>query len=758
MLVQPFRLLPLVVFLASQAFVAAQDELIPFGSAFAPTFTFTETYRESVQFSTALNDFVDQTSATLTCRARASMQGLDPGALTNEETLSVSIGNLELELTLGEGTRSFVDGKNVVRWRLDGIDPDTGDVVPNACTVTLRYDATELIVQLTSTNVPDDFSIIAPDEAGTPEQLDKVPLTYELSVGPYGMGEQIVYVSGTSALYDTVVNGEEFTDLADVNLSGELDTVNPNVKITKPQADATVDTSTIEVSGTVTDNYFPALVEVSLNGGPFVSATLEDDGTWQLDVTPVPGTNTLIARAEDESGNADTSALRTFVYTPRSLLTVTAEGNAPGSVSGSFINRLDFRPAQPATSVQADLLIGKQFTLIATPGENALFDHWTSNAPLTPSQAASSRLDFTMTEDLTLTAHFVINPFAPVQGKYSGLLTSGDSGLTGFLIGKVAPEGAFSLKAKLGALTLPIKGRFSLDGHFTRQFVFRGVSYSINLTLNVTGIGARTITGTIVGGGTSVTLTADLSPFEKKTHPVPRELVGTFNFLLPPNPNVTDPDYPISIGFGRVTVSSNGTTKFAGKLADGTPVSGGAPLSAENRWPFFSSLYRGLAGSISGWVTFDRSQVDHDLSGTLNWKKPRNSGNAIHPEGFAGQSDLSGVRSDKFTSRLSLAGSNGSSQLILLSPDKDPFPLNISLPFNLRPGRPTTVNAPPGSPIQSITCKVQAKTGLLSGSLVERGAIRKIQGIVVGSKVNEAGGFVLRNGYSTALRITPTAD
>jgi hypothetical protein len=323
------------------------------------------------------------------------------------------------------------------------------------------------------------------------------------------------------------------------------------------------------------------------------------------------------------------------------------------------------------------------------------------------------------------------------------------------LSGKLTHQGNFSLKAKLGALMLPIKGRFSLDGHFTGNTVVHGVSYAIDLTLNVTGIGARTITGTIVSGNTSVTLTADLSPFQKKTHPVPAELVGTFNFLLPANPNVTDPNYPIGLGFGRVTTSPSGTAKFAGKLADGTPVSGGVPLASENRFPFFSSLYQG-ASSISGWVTLDPSQVDHDLSGTLDWKKPRSSGPAIQPEGFAGQSDLLGARSEKFTLRQSLARSIGQRQLTLQAPDNDPIPLNISFPVTLRPGS-TTFTPPPDSPIQSITFKVQATTGLLSGSFVERGTIRKIQGMMVGSKLNEAGGFALRNGYSTALRITPIA-
>jgi hypothetical protein len=609
------------VFLALRLLVAAQDE--PFGSGFVPTFTFTETYRESVRFSAAEDDFVDQTFATLSGKARVSMLGIDPSTITNADRLFLNVGNLDLELVLGEGTRSVADGMNVVRWRLEGTDPDTLDPVPNGCTVTLRYNATELSVQFTSSNVPDDFNIIAPDEAGTPEQLKGETLTYNFSIGPYGMGEQICYVSGTSALYDIVVNGEEFTDLPNVNLSGELDVEKPVVKITQPSVDAVVETGTINVSGTATDNYAVVSVEISLNGNAFVPATtLDDNGNWLLTgVIPSPGNNSLLARAEDESGNVDVSAIRTFEFTPRSTLTVTAEGNAPGSVSGSFITTLDYRPAQPPTAVQADLLIGKQFTLIAAPGADALFDHWTSNAPLAPTQIAAPRLDFTMTEDLTLTAHFAINPFLLVEGKYIGLLTSTDSGSAGFLSGKVNPQGTFSLKAKIGLLTLPLKGRFSLDGHFSGGTVVDGVFYAIELTLNVTGVGTRTITGMIIGGNTSAAITADFSPFQKRTRPTPTELVGSFNYLLPASPSVTDVNYPIGLGFGRVTVSSSGTTKFAGMLADGTRVSGGALLTGENRWPFFSGLYQG-GGSISGWITLDRSQLNHDLSGTVDWKKP----------------------------------------------------------------------------------------------------------------------------------------
>jgi hypothetical protein len=755
--VKPFRLVTLLAFFASRIF--AQDDPIPFGTAFAPTFTFTETYREEVIFSAQEDDFLDQTATTLSARARVSMDGLNPAAITNQSSFFFEVGNLLFDLTIGDGNRSVVDGMNVVRWRLEGTDPDTGDPITNACTVTLRYDATELIVQVTSANAPDDFNITAPDQAGSEGPLAGEAFSFDLSVGPYALDQQICYVSGTSGFYNTTVNGELFEDLATVNLTGEFDSEKPVVKITSPEADSSVETGTVAVSGTVTDNYDALTVEVSLNSGPYTEAALRTDGTWQLEsVGPLlAGLNSLTARAEDASGNVDISGVRHFNYVPHSQLTVAAEGNAAGSVAGNFITTLNHHPTLPATAVQANLAIGNQYTLVATPGPDGLFDHWSSNAPLTPTQTASPRLEFTMTENLSLTAHFVINQFTSVQGRYIGLLRSTDSGTGGFLSGKVTPQGGFSFKAKLGALTFPIKGRFSTDGHFLRQILVDGIVYTVDLTLNFTDTGARTITGTINGGSTSVTVTADLSPFNKVTHPVPSELIGTFNFLLPAKADVADVNYPAGIGFGRLTISPAGAAKFSGKLADGTPVSSGTSLSGERRLPFFYSLYEGN-GAISGWANLDPSQIDHDLSGTVDWTKPSTTIKAVPSEGFAGQSDLIGARSDESALRRTLSGASSPNQLTLRASKSDPFPLNLTVRFPLRPTGRTTVTVPPGSSVRSITCKVRPKTGLLSGKLDERGTAWKFQGILVGSKVNQAGGYLLRNGYSTALNIVPAAE
>src|SRR5215217_5713451 len=96
--VNPFRLLASSLLLAFSALVQAQDEPSPFGNAFAPTFTFSETYRQGIKYSAAEEDFLDQTTTSLTCKARVSMQKLDPGAITDSDSLLMVAGNLSLDL------------------------------------------------------------------------------------------------------------------------------------------------------------------------------------------------------------------------------------------------------------------------------------------------------------------------------------------------------------------------------------------------------------------------------------------------------------------------------------------------------------------------------------------------------------------------------------------------------------------------------------------------------------------------------------
>jgi len=439
-----------VLFLSTLSSWAQQP--LPFGSGFAPTFSFTEYYMESAEYSDDEADFVDTTSYSLTFNAKASMNGINSATFQNDSlVLTVVIGNLDLSLPFSEGTRSIVAGQRSIKWTLEGFDPNTYDDLPHAGTVELRYDDEKLTVSFSLTDAWDDYSITAPDQAGFKETLS-FPLQLDFTVGPYGFSGRVVYVNGTADLYDLqVTHGNQamtFTDLAKVSLTGAIDSTKPSVLITTPIEGQTVSEPTLTVSGLAADDHTIQSVSVRVNTGDFVPAILSPGSTWSLaDVALRPGDNFLVARAVDADGNTSDSGIRTVRYLVISPLTVNAAGDGSGRILSGFFEPIQYVPGQPSPSRTSQHAAGEQLVIVATAGPDAVFDGWTSNYPLLPNQAASPTLSFEMQPDMTLTAHFLRNPFVPVTGRYSGLIQSVDPSDRGVVSGTLTAEGGFSLVA-----------------------------------------------------------------------------------------------------------------------------------------------------------------------------------------------------------------------------------------------------------------------------------------------------------------------
>jgi hypothetical protein len=735
--------------------------LLPFGDGFKPSFTFSERYTEDVRYSAEEKDYVDQIISYLAFSAEVSMQGINPRTFDEDTTFSIDIGNLSLELDLDEGVRTVTGTTTKIVWSLEGFDPITYEIIENAGTVTLTYNATKLTVDAVIRNVPDDYNIIAPDEAGSETEYDDFPLILDFIVGEYGFSGRTCYVDGRAELYDKTVgtgdNKQDFIGLAKVILSGEIDVRRPVVAITYPPSRQTVNDRPITVRGTATDDHSVPAVQVQVNTGSLVPANMIGDGQWALPgVVLQPGQNSILVRVTDPDGNMDETT-RTVRYSPVSDLTVTAAGDASGKVTSAFFEPLKYQPGQPAAVRIAEREDGTPLKLNAIPGADAVFDGWTSNRTLTPKQAASPKLSILMQPNMTLTAHFMKNPFLPVQGKYTGLLGSADPADRGYLSGKLSPLGAFSLKAKIGKLTLKLKGAFSNAGQYSGTVVKNGVTYQVTLTLNISATGEREITGTIVGGEVNATVDANLSGFSKK-NPAPAELVGTYNVLLPAAAGNGDANYPAGIGFGRVTVKATGSVKFIGTLGDLTPLTVGGALSAEKIWPFFGALY-GKKGSIGGPVNFDPAAPAHDLSGSLDWFKPSGAKPAtVHPEGFAGKSTLAGAKFTKAAAGqlLFLQGSNGAGQLLLNAPANGAdAALAGIIPGTLGADGKITFGPPTSGTATNPKFILNLKTGLFTGSFDENGVRRAMAGAVVGPKLNRAGGVFVRGTRAGAAEVTP---
>lgn len=125
-------------------------------------------------------------------------------------------------------------------------------------------------------------------------------LRYGFSLAP-GASRTItqVYAMG-GTLEDTKALGAEEEDAV----------VGPSVAIASPADGSTVDTSSVAVTGTASDN--AGVSSVTVNG---VAAALKD-GAWSATVPLTQGDNTIKAVATDAAGNTATAA-RKVVFTPK---------------------------------------------------------------------------------------------------------------------------------------------------------------------------------------------------------------------------------------------------------------------------------------------------------------------------------------------------------------------------------------------------------------------------------------------------------
>jgi hypothetical protein len=436
-----------------------------------------------------------------------------------------------------------------------------------------------------------------------------------------------------------------------------LDTIKPTLITTTPRAASTSipgsPGGTYQVTGTARDNIGVARVEVSLNGGAPVSASLTTPGaqttTFDFTLHPPGGSNTLRIQSFDAAGNASAIMTRKFTYVVKVALTVNTFG--PGTVTGKRTG--------------AAYQVGKRYVLTAVPsgpGATHIFNGWMGTG-LTAPATALPRLAFLFTDVMALNpvfnASFMVNPFTPeVVGNFNGLIKASaqtasneNTGLISLLVGTT---GSFSGTLKIDGLILRLAGRFDNSGHavFTPTLastitVARPGKPSLILsavTLDLAANGSHQIVGSVGAQERDAvlpwsTFVADRAAFSNR-NPVPTSYTankGYCTVVIPAkaqNNGLTAADYPHGDGIGSITVTPAGRMTFAGKLADNTAVTSSAPLSAALTSPLFAQLYRSKAGSFGGLIALDDTQPDHDLFGTdFLWFKPY-TGEQSYPYGW----------------------------------------------------------------------------------------------------------------------------
>ncbi|MCB1210584.1 MAG: immunoglobulin domain-containing protein, partial [Verrucomicrobiales bacterium] len=208
------------------------------------------------------------------------------------------------------------------------------------------------------------------------------------------------------------------------------------------------------------------------------------------------------------------------------------------------------------------------------------------------------------------------------------------------------PTGAISGTVTFGARTWRFRGRLdAVEGADPTAVIAisRGRAYSalaMAITINRT---SGVVNGTLSDGKNSTGVNGIRNHWNSRSQPA-TNFAGRYTALLtPPGALDTDPSYPKGHGYGTTTVSTSGTVRWVGRMADGSSVVHSTIMDSAGKFPLHRLLNRSL-GSAQGWITIavDSGSLfaDNSVIGDVSWfKKPETSTRARnYREGFADHS------------------------------------------------------------------------------------------------------------------------
>ena len=267
------------------------------------------------------------------------------------------------------------------------------------------------------------------------------------------------------------------------------------------------------------------------------------------------------------------------------------------------------------------LLVGQRYQLTAHPADGFKFAGWSGSTNTT-----SPQIEFVMTNGLSFTAQF---SFQLAPGSYSGLFYE-DPPKPVALLRSGAITVTTTAKGKCSGTVSTAAANYKFSGTLTTNGTLSLTIPKTTLQLNLL-VGSNSVTGTISNGTNwTASVLADRSVFNAKTAKSP--FAGKYTLVLPGSGDPNNSQVPFGDSYATVTVDTSGRVKLSGSLADGTPVSQSAVVSADGFWPLFIPLYRG-AGQIIGWLNFEDTG-SQDIGGLLDWIKNANVKSIFYPGGF----------------------------------------------------------------------------------------------------------------------------
>jgi uncharacterized repeat protein (TIGR03803 family) len=315
-----------------------------------------------------------------------------------------------------------------------------------------------------------------------------------------------------------------------------------------------------------------------------------------------------------------------------------------------------------------------------------------------------------------------------VVGKYSGLVGLHDNAaselLGGLLDLNVASTGAISGSAELRGKKWPFTGVLETGGGYWVNLLVKTGTGNLPLSLNFQDTSSNaSFSGNLGSDSLYHSVNGYRTPWVSGN--TAAGFAGAYHIGLRPYQVTAQPvsAIPHGDGFLTVQISTSGSARWAGRLADNTPVSGSSVMATQNRMRVRQLLYAGT-GCVQGFVSIE--PVTGQVGRSLDWVKKR-------------QADASTTRSYK--SGFDLRGQQGlgcwggryvkpptAAQPMLLpnmvdGPDNARIELSdggltttMTRLFRVLPS--LKVEMPAQSANDLITFKVDAATGLFSGKMV----------------------------------------
>ncbi len=500
--------------------------------------------------------------------------------------------------------------------------------------------------------------------------------------------------------------------------------------IATPTAGARVTGQSVAVSGNVSgDAVFsslqyrlepPAATPGAWTELPLPSGT--EVGKFTANVAGLkPGVNTVRVRTMSAGvvARETTRSVKLVILKP---LNVAVDGD--GSVTAGF-----------AGTTQREL--GAPFTIVAVPKPGSIFSEWTGLPAGTDTFRAAQTV--TMTEGLSLTAHFVPDPYPALAAGYGGVFTdtSPAHATTGALFAKITSGGAFTGALFFSGQRLVLKGRFNSQGDAVLVLPRAGNNpLTVALHIDTTGVDQQ-ITGSLTDGTVSLSLAAARGP--ATTTP------AQYNVRLAPAADTATPGAdaatPRGYGYAMVIVSANGMARISGMLADGTPIAAASFLT-NNAVPLYVPLVGGT-GSLAGTIAVDGSTAQ----ATLDWHKPARPGTRF-PAAWDTQNTLAGsVYHAPAGTDSALTAASATLQVD--SPELDSL---ITLPFNI--GLATRVTYPVQPPA-GWRLAINPRNGRFAGSYVHPGAGVRVFSGLVDQPSSSGFGYSLAPAQSAAITFAP---